>query len=324
MLDYRKVISKIDLRTLIAPDKVKGNTPVMLKCFWHDDTHPSMAVYPSGIHCFGCGRSMSTLEWVAEQEGIDITTSFSEVVEIANSKYAGSPSMSLPQMKSKDTRTKAKESLFAPMKPDIAIYAHEHLGNKREWYLNRGISNEVIDTELLGYLNNAFAIPIWDNLFNLVTIRYRRDDAITTEGAKYWGTRGRNSVYLFNVKALSENRMKKHNHRLVICEGELDTLRLWSLGIPAVSYTNGVKAIDRVCTGFEDLRFIHAWRIYIAFDQDEPGKEAAEKLAKQFPYRSRVLSWDIGKGKDVTELVNNLGKEYFKHLILEAERCKTR
>lgn len=314
MLDYHEVVDKIDLRQVICPNSaITGTKPVMIPCPWHEEKHPSCAIYHNRVHCFGCSHSLSTLEWIAESEGLDIDNNFGEVVRVANEKYVGIIHPA-PEYKPKPVIKDARH--LEPLDSRFAEYAHRNLGDKRDWFLSRGISNSIIDEFLLGYSNNSFTIPVWHEDGSLLTVRYRRDDAITTEGSKYWGTEGRNNTYLFNAKALNEVLSYIAAGIIVITEGELDCLRLLSDDILALSFTNGIEAWRNIWKIPEDIVAFSLFRVVIiAFDMDEAGQNSAEALAEVFGGLARRLQWDSKHGKDITELITRVGICNFRLLL---------
>lgn len=67
---------------------------------------------------------------------------------------------------------------------------------------------------------------------------------------------------------------------VTICEGEIDAMTLWQYGFPALSvpFGGGKGAKQRwIETEFPNLERFD--RIYLAFDNDQPGQEAVEEIA---------------------------------------------
>lgn len=313
MIDYKDVVSRIDLRQLMAPGKkFRGNNPVFIRCLWHTDTIPSLGVYADHAYCYGCQKRVSILEWIAEQNGLDISSNFGSVVELANSKYVGLASLPPSPSHTPIPQLPDEHDLFIkPLDISFAKYCHEHLGEKRAWFIGRGLTDEVINSELLGYLNNAFTIPVWNSAWQLLTMRYRRDDNITQTGNKYWGIKDRNQAFLYNSKSLTKDYMQINNGLIVLCEGELDCLRLWCEGINSVSFTNGVGAFKPEFVP----SFALASRILIAFDTDDAGQKEAHRVADMLGHRARIMTWDSSLGKDITDLANSQGIDYIRGLI---------
>lgn len=298
--DYRSVVQRIDLRDYLASGKKRnGDKPVLVPCFLHDEKKGSLAVYRDGAYCHGCHGRVSVLEWVAIQEGLDIEAEFPKVVQVAAEKYASG------SVVPRKIEKREIAAVWGPMEPDLALVYHSQLGAKREWFKKRGLSDEVIDQAKLGYTGRSFSIPVWDAEGRLQTIRYRRDDALTTEGAKYWGTKGRNSVYLFNAGALTFESLKAHDFAAVVTEGELDALRMVQEGYAAVSATNGAAALDESFLPMFKL----AKLVYLVLDQDDVGRQNAVRLAKLLKSKARIVQWDPCEGKDVTEYLKTHSSE---------------
>jgi len=316
MTDYRELIDRLDLRALAAPGKrISGGKPVVIRCPYHDDRHNSLAIYKDHLHCFGCGKHLSTLDYLAEQENLDLNSDFRGTVEALAARYGVVGAAPVPR-----PRQEAPRKSLVPMDAAIAKRYHDRLGAKRQWYRDRGLRDSIIDGQLLGHDGRAFTIPVWHPSGALLTIRYRRDDSLGTGGPKYWGIEGRNETLLYNEGALVGSRY------VVVCEGELDTLILWQEGIPAVSSTNGaggmVSIWEKVSSRFRCSRII------IAFDQDEAGRKEAVRFKRLICGNSRrslswtravILNWDRRLGKDITELARKKGIAYSKELIWESE-----
>jgi DNA primase len=310
MIDYKELEARLDLRELIAPGKrISGNKPVLMRCPYHDDKRDSLAIYSNDLHCFGCGKHQSVLDWLAEKEHLDIKRDFKGTIEVLAAKYGNAPiTTPLPKVKAPPPKKELK-----PMDPAVARRYHDNLGEKREWFRRRTLSDRIIDGQLLGYDGRAFTIPVWHPSGDLLTIRFRRDDSLGTQGPKYYGIEGRNQTLLYNQGALTGSRS------VVICEGELDTLVLWQEGIPAVSSTNGAHGMVSI---WEDVKHLfRCERILVSLDQDEAGRRNARELLRiigtgqHFVQGAVILRWNKKFGKDITEVAQNKGIGYLKELI---------
>jgi DNA primase len=140
------------------------------------------------------------------------------------------------------------------------------------------------------------------------------------EGAKYWGTKGRNSVYLFNEKVLEFASLKTSDFVVAITEGELDALRLVQEGFAAVSATNGAGAFD----GAFLPMFRLARAIVVMYDQDDEGRRNADRVAKLFKSKAKVVHWDMNEGKDVTDFLKAHSISDLKKLIEKSPRGPVR
>lgn len=290
--DLEEMKARVDLRRVVVPDAlVRADKPLRVLCLWHQETNGSLYLWPDHLHCFGCGVHMDLLDYVAWREGLDVARDMARVVDIITGQYGDVPPPPLPRKRR------------GALSTSVAEYYHGRLGGKREWFRKRGLADWVIDRQLLGYDGRAFTIPVWSADWQLLTLRFRRDDSV--RGAdrlpKYWGMDGRNETLLYNAWAL--DRVAREWDFAVVCEGELDALRLSQEGLPAVSCTNGAGGMTRAIA-----EQIMAWdvdRYIVAYDRDEAGLVNAQRVAWLFGSRGRVASWPREWGKDVTEVLLN-------------------
>jgi DNA primase len=177
--------------------------------------------------------------------------------------------------------------------------------NLAEGYLvNRGLSLQdaeyfrlgVVHQPLVGHeaYEGRLAIP-YITPAGVVDLRFR---AINHEEPKYLSLPG-SETRLYNVNALF-----KATDWIAVCEGEIDTITLTKLGIPAVGVP-GVKNIKshhyRILADFQ--------RIYVFADGDPAGKEFTKELARKV---SGVTPIAIPEGEDVNSLFTKQGSDWFR------------
>jgi len=92
----------------------------------------------------------------------------------------------------------------------------------------------------------------------------------------------------------------KKDSKLIICEGEFDTMIAEQIGQRAI----GIPGINNFPK--EQINLIENLEIYLAFDNDEAGEEAIKKTATLF--RKPIKAIKLKHHKDITELVNNADK----------------
>ena len=284
--------AKVDLRLAVSDDVV-GDYPLHIKCREHNDQkRGNLAVYSDHLHCFGCGfheaRTMLALAYLLKVE-------LGEAILVA-------PRYTLASLDGYREKT-ALENKRDPLPDSLASIYHQVLYTYRTarlpWLYARGLTDATIARFQLGHDGQRFVIPVFDSEHRLIALRYRRDDYYSGEtGAKYLGLKGRNGRYLFSEPLLIESEPS----RVVVVEGELDCIRLWQEGIPAVTVTNGAGQLHTI-PGLlaKDFPFIHT--LILAGDQDEAGREATAQtlLAAEalVVYTTKRLTWETGK--DITE-----------------------
>lgn len=96
---------------------------------------------------------------------------------------------------------------------------------------------------------------------------------------------------------------------ITVTEGELDALSLHqALGKGPVCSVQSAATAVRDCT--VDRAYLNSFeRIYLAFDEDEPGREAVARVAKLFDYNKVYHVRFTGPDKDANDLLVRAGEE---------------
>ena len=180
----------------------------------------------------------------------------------------------------------------------------------------RGLDESTISKYRLGYkpAEDRISIPIFDEHGRCVNIRgYSRHDPvnkINSYGAGYG--KGR----LFPLDNLFNEEQD-----ILLVEGEFDCLLANQMGYNAVTSTLGAGNWKGRWN-----KLFSGKNVYICYDNDEPGKDGAEKVGKQLMKKARkVKIIDIGEkmdivGGDITDFFVELGKskESFDQLMSTA------
>jgi DNA primase len=297
----------LDLR-LALPDDVQhqavGDYPIYVKCVRHaDKKRPNMAVYPDHLHCYVCGYTCGCahpgpehgprcpqfqLEALAALLGVDIETARTVAPQYTNESLDA-------------YRERAYlEAKRTPLPRALATAYHRILLGARaerlEWLYERGLTDASIDSFKLGHDGFRFVIPVFDKDGNLLTLRYRRDDVYQSEQRpKYSGLPGRNGFYVYPEWRLRDETW------VMVCEGELDAVRCWQEGWPAVSATNGARQVPKLIPALQEL-LPHLDTVLLATDSDEAGEEAANVAGRDAQARGLRVErcrWD--DAKDITD-----------------------
>ena len=289
-------------------------------CPFHEDHSPSLVISPQKNlwNCLGaCGKGGSVIDWVMRAEGI----SFRHAVELLRHQHlplAASPGAKLPQRSTvpKLPAPVSREVDDGALLLQVTRYYHETLKQTPEaqqYLLKRGLtSSEMIEhfqpgfaNRTLGYglpqkdrttgaelrgrlqhvgilresghehFNGSVVIPIFNREGEVVQMYGRK---ITRETALREGT----PVHMYlpgphrgvwNEEALAASK------EIILCEALIDALTFWCAGYRHVTASYGVN-------GFTDdhraaFKKYGTQRIYIAYDRDDAGERAAEKLAEE-------------------------------------------
>ncbi|MFO0571940.1 MAG: CHC2 zinc finger domain-containing protein [Polyangiaceae bacterium] len=310
-------------------------------CPFHDDREPSLVITPEKNlwHCLGaCQAGGSAIDWVMKAEG----ASFRYAVELLRAglpSLAAEPPAKRPPPKLGSVRklpvVGARSADNAALLLDVVGYYHQTLlesAEALEYLGERGIRNEEamkhfrlgFANRTLGYrlpaknrhqgaelrgrlvelgvyresghehLNGSLTIPIFDESGAVAGMYGRKINQKLRGGTPL-------HLYLpgphrgvWNWEALRDSK------EIILCESLIDALTFWCAGFRNVTAAYGVEGF----TG-DHRRAFSKWgteRVLIAFDRDEAGDRAADKLAEELEENgiasARVL---FPKGMDANE-----------------------
>jgi len=317
--ELERLKREVSLERLVASRGVKlerrGGDLVGL-CPFHDDREPSLVVTPSKNlwHCLGaCHAGGSVIDWVMRAEGV----SFRHAVELLRSDLPPSAARPPSRVVKASTVQKLPGLLERDAEDDLLLrrvvdYYHETLKQSPEalGYLeSRGLkSAEMIERFKLGFANRTlgYRLPaktrqegaeIRERLQKLGILRESGHEHLNgsvvipvfDEEGRVTGLYGRKitpnlrpgtplHLYLpgphrgvFNVEALQASR------EVILCEALIDALTFWCAGFRNVTSSYGVEGFTE--DHWKAFRRYGTERVLIAYDRDEAGERAAERLA---------------------------------------------
>jgi DNA primase len=196
---------------------------------------------------------------------------------------------------------------------DIAIQYHEALPQRIRHYLNaRGIPNDIINSNLLGWNGWRITIPIYNRQGEVVFFRLAKDPHDNRPAAKMISSPG-SSVELYGW-----DQVLKRPAQIIICEGEFDRLVLEAQGFAAVTSTGGAATFRPEWA--TELKAIE--NVYICFDSDNAGRNGAAVVGLMIPHAKIVqLPEEVREGGDVTDFFVQLKhtREDFLRLLEAAK-----
>ena len=310
-------------------------------CPFHDDREPSLVITPEKNlwHCLGaCQAGGSAIDWVMKAEG----ASFRYAVELLRAglpSLAAEPPAKRPPPKLGSVRklpvVGARSADNAALLLDVVGYYHQTLlesAEALEYLGERGIRNEEairhfrlgFANRTLGYrlpaknrhqgaelrgrlvelgvyresghehLNGSLTIPIFDEEGAVAGMYGRKINQKLRGGTPL-------HLYLpgphrgvWNWEALRDSK------EIILCESLIDALTFWCAGYRNVTAAYG-------CEGFlgDHRRAFAKWgteRVLIAFDRDEAGDRAAEKLSAELEENGIATARVVfPKGMDANE-----------------------
>ena len=107
-----------------------------------------------------------------------------------------------------------------------------------------------------------------------------------------------------------ENMFSNGGKYITVCEGEIDAMSVWQMNgkYPTVSIKNGAaSALENCKQAFEYLNKFDT--VVLCFDNDDPGRKAAQSVAKIFePNKCKIVTLEL---KDANEYLKVSKREQF-------------
>jgi CHC2-type zinc finger protein/Toprim domain-containing protein/DNA primase-like protein len=315
------------------------------RCPFHDDRTPSLVITPTKNlwHCLGaCQTGGTVIDWVMKAEGV----SFRHAVELLvnDSLPVSAASSALPAKRStvrKLPTALKRDAEDAKLMGQVIEYYHETLLGSPEalqYLKRRGIgSEEAIKTFKLGFANRtlgyrlpassrADGVALRGQLQRLGLYRESGHEhfsgslvipimAPSGEVTEIYGRklldnlRAGTPLHLYlpgphrgvwNVAALGSAK------EIILCEALIDALTFWCAGYRNVTASYGVEGFtaDHLAAFKEHS----TERVLIAYDRDEAGERAAEKLAVQLNAAGLdAYRIQFPKGMDANEYALKVG-----------------
>ncbi len=179
----------------------------------------------------------------------------------------------------------------------------------KEYLEQHGISKEIADLYEITSNKNYLHIPIKDQKGNTLFINSRfLNYSKDSKESKYKNSKNSKAT-LFNLDTVSED------NQIILCEGEIDAIRLSQEGIPAISSTGGSSTFTQ---DFADQ--LSDKQILICYDNDLAGTKGIQNVLNLIP-NAKIIKLPQNS-KDVCEFFSLYkSKDFFK--LIEESITKT-
>jgi DNA primase len=317
-------------------------------CPFHEEKTPSFHVHKSSghYHCFGCAAHGDSISFLMEYERLD----FQQAVEFL-AERTGVPLVLQEMMTDSQKVEDHLKNQMRACNEEAMHFFHEHLltdphaSQAREYLIKRRIGEGFVRSFAVGYtppngqlmahlqkkgftvkemmeaglvskstgrefFSERILFPILDTRGQVIGFSGRKF-LETTYGGKYINTPEtllfKKSRVFFGL-SYSKRRMAKDSVAILV-EGQIDALQLINEGFQMTVATLGTAFGE---SHVDILRAIGVEQVYLAFDQDEAGRQSAMKagqllLKKGIDVRIVLLSG----AKDPDELLQKQGAYAF-------------
>ena len=321
--------------------KPHGSDYVMC-CPFHDDDTASLVITPAKNlwHCMGaCQQGGSVIDWVMKTEGVSFRHAI-ELLQ-NDLPHLAAESNEPPKVIKQNSKQKLPTPLSENADQQETLrqvidYYHETLKQSPEaleYLESRGLKHaELIDTFKLGFANRTLAYRLpqknrqagaeirgklqaigilresgHEHFNGSIVIPVLDEHGVITEvyGRKVLGNRLRKGTAIHTYlpgphQGVWNSHTIKVSNEIILCESLIDAMTFWCAGFRNVTTSYGTSGFTEehlnlfVQSGVE--------KVLIAYDRDEAGNKAAEKLATKLNDHGidayRVL---FPKGMDANE-----------------------
>lgn len=252
-----------------------------VRCIFHEDNSPSMQFnIRSGLFiCWSCG-ARGSMKKLQKQLGISGNVDTTPDLEELRHKIG---------MLSSDNDERPG------ILPEKTLKRYTFPTDY--WTENRGFTDEAIRTFQLGYdpMENHAIIPVRDindKLISLIRRDLDPDAFIRYKNAKRFPRKHT----LFGAWLVA----KYQTNYVVVTEGPLDAVSVWSAGIPAVAQFGSSLSEEQV----QLLRQLGLDKIVLFYDNDKSGRQATEQAIELLRGNFLVhrVKYNRADGKDPGEL----------------------
>ncbi len=302
-------------------------------CPFHEEREGSFTAYgdTERWYCFGCGEGGDVLDFLQRLEGLSLPE--------AIRRLEGSP----PSPNRPARSRQAAPPVVPPRDPALLTAAARHYGGElrrsreaRAYLASRGVGFEAALALGLGYASGqGLRRSLERDGFS--RRRLANSGLFTGAGERFAGMvvvpeiaggrvrwlAGRAIDPATNPRfqslpgpkpVLGLGRLGPTPPWAIVTEGLFDWLVLAQWGLPACAAL-GTQGLERVATALRGCP-----RVSIAFDSDEAGREATERLAGLLGRRATALSLPAGIADAAELAASSHGRTVFEHLLKRAAR----
>ena len=307
-------------------------------CPFHDESEGSFTVYADSerFYCFGCGLGGDVLDFIQRAEDLSLTE--------AIARLDGSPGLA-PRAATRPAGTqRPKSAALPPRDPALLTAAARFYAGRlrrhteaREYLASRGVGPVAAVRLGLGYSPGGGLRQAFESC-GFSEKRIRDSGLFMDRGAERFAgmvvvpDASGGLVRWLVGRAVDPHRTPRFQappgpkpvlglgrlgpapSMVVVAEGVFDWLALTGWGLPAVAAL-GTQGVERVASALRGCP-----RVFLAFDSDDAGREAMERLLTLLGRRAVAVTLPQGVG-DVGELAAQArGRTAFLRLLTQAAR----
>jgi DNA primase len=349
-MEISEIKAKLSILTLLDKYNLVPDKHHKTCCPFHEEKTPSFTIYPqtNTFHCFGCGVSGDTIEFIQLKENI---TKHQAILKAQD--FIGVPSISAPQLKpEKPTPPKDRTAILTKIFDSFKNGLNHPVSVKpKEYVKKRNLNPELLE---MGYnsgqyhhhgklsepdqtacINVGLLIPYKGSVPNasgatytafakdciIFPLRNKQNQIVSLYGRSITDNDKSKHYYLRDRQGLYPNYPKPQTTKLILTEAIIDAATLLQIQEITAQYsvltcygTNGLTEEHRATIkGLENLE-----EIIFFFDGDNPGREAVKKYQGEFLNEFpgiKLSTVETPENEDINSLLQGHEPNIFTHLI---------
>jgi hypothetical protein len=284
--------------------------------FGDKDNKPSLTIYPDGnslkFKSHNTGHQGDVFQFVADLNKIDCKKNFSQVVEIIAKDFSLNGYAKKAAVKPVPVVPDKKRNVKISFEKAPSVQMLQYF-EQFKIDLETLIRFKVSQVKYHEFISSSGKLCKFDyRKTNQLAVCYSVDDkikiyfpAIAGIQEKSFGFKDQTTKNIFGLQQISN----EHHKNLLVAAGEKDCLALNANGFPAVAFQS-----ENTIPSKEQIDIINsiADRIFVVYDNDQPGRGAAKKLIEK-------TSWHIinlpDEFKDAAEFFKVKTASDFSNLI---------
>lgn len=247
------------------------------RCIFHDDSRPSLMVYPDRYRCLSCGKSGKTQDLLKKLSNTFV------------------PKLDKPDFSNPFTRWTKTKPLGQALR--IAYLTLKDNPSMGRYLFSRGIPGAIQMQLGIGYRDDWFTFPIRDENKCIIGAVARKNET-NQHPAKYIIPSGQNP----NLIYVPDYAKIKEANVIFLTFGILDAISIYMCGYPAMSTTTGKRINPDVLDKFRK-------RIVIFPDRGEEFE--AMDISSELGWRGKVYKCNWTEdAKDPNELAVKYSEDF--------------
>lgn len=326
-MEITHIKENLNISTVLAHYGLKSDKNNRLPCPFHEDTNPSMQVYPktNTVYCFSSncklhGKAIDSIDFMMHKENLSKHEALKKATHMINPQ-AAIPLTAIQSEPKKVNQNEIPTPAIEKNPTDIFKQLQLNINKSqqaKEYLQSRNLDHRKLE---IGYNGSNYK-----NLKHCIVFGLKDKDhnIVSLYGRSIYNSTDQKHFYQSNRKGIYPGYPNNNTTKLILTESIIDAASLLQIQSIYENYsiistygTNGLnEEIKSAITTLNNLQ-----EIIFAFDNDEAGNTAVTKYTEEL--KQALLNTTLSKitmpCKDVNETLQAHNEEIFMHLLNERQ-----